>query len=192
MEPLFFSTPEDFRKWLAANHNISKEQWIGYYKKATGKASITWPESVDQALCFGWIDGLRKKIDEERYMIRFTPRKPRSHWSAVNVKRVEELKKQELMQPSGLAAFAKKEKNKTAQTGYEQKKVVLSESYAQQITANSKAWEYYQQLRPYTRKTTDWWVMSAKREETRKRRLNTLIECCERGEKIPQFNVGKK
>src|SRR6267378_7338445 len=112
MNPKFFKTPSAFRKWLAANHGKSKELWVGFYKKGSGKPSITWPESVDEALCFGWIDGIRKTVDEERYKIRFTPRKRTSTWSAVNIKRAGELIDQDLMKPAGLKAFAARRENR--------------------------------------------------------------------------------
>ena len=193
MKPKFFAKPTNFRKWLDKNHEKVKEQWVGYYKKGTGKPSITWPESVDEALCYGWIDGLRKSIDDERYMIRFTPRKPKSHWSDVNIKRVTALKKLGLMQPAGLETFKKREGKKSRLASYEQKKEIkLSKEFENTIKANKKAWEYFKSTAPSYKRQCIWWVMSAKREETKLKRLNTLIESCEQGEKIPPLRWGDK
>ncbi len=189
---LFFPTSADFREWLTENHSQCTEQWIGYYKKRSGKASMTWPESVDEALCYGWIDGLRKSIDAKSYKIRFTPRKPDSHWSAVNIKRVEELKKMGLMQNSGMEAFKRRSVEKLARASYEQKTVSLSIKFETQIKNNSKAWKYWQSKAPGYQKQVAWWVMSAKRDETRINRLNTLIDCSERGEVIPPLRWSVK
>lgn len=190
--PTFFPTPNNFRKWLLENHQTEPELWVGFYKKATGKPSITWPESVDQALCFGWIDGIRKKIDEEAYQVRFTPRKPKSHWSHVNIKRIEELKKEKLVMPAGLEAYSKRDPENTGKASFEQKKVTLSDAFEKRLKANKKAWDFlYNQLAPSYRKQSIHWVMSAKREETREKRLITLIECSEKGEKIPPLKWTK-
>ncbi|MBR9919944.1 MAG: bacteriocin-protection protein [Bacteroidetes bacterium] len=187
MEILFFPTPNDFRDWLDANHEKLDEQWIGFYKKKTGKASITWPQSVDEALCYGWIDGLRKSIDEKSYKIRFTPRRPTSHWSDVNVRRFKELKKEGRIQPAGLAAYKKKKDDNTARASYEQNKLEFSEAYIQKIKSNKVAWAYYKKLPPYALKASKWYVLSAKQEKTRQRRLQILIDSCEEGKKIPQL-----
>lgn len=192
MEVLFFPTPADFRKWLAENHEILQEQWVGYYKKASGVPSITWPESVDEALCFGWIDGLRKTIDDKRYKIRFTPRKPRSNWSAVNIKRIEELKQLGLVQPAGLAAYEKFKDGKSAQYSYEQKNPELNPAYLEKIKEHPNAWQYFEALAPSYKRASVWFVMSAKREETRLRRLNILIESSAKGEKIPMLINSRK
>jgi uncharacterized protein YdeI (YjbR/CyaY-like superfamily) len=184
MEVRFFSTPDHFRKWLQKNHNKANELWVGYYKKSSGKPSITWPESVDQALCFGWIDGIRKSIDAESYKIRFTPRKPSSHWSKINVNKVSELKKQGLMMPAGLKAFKKMRKDNSKEASYEQKVVEIPVAYFRQFRKNKKAWKYYQQQTPSYRKITTWWIISAKKEETRIKRLNKLIKDSEINQKI--------
>lgn len=191
MEPLFFSTPADFRKWLAENHDKSKELWLGYYKKATGKASLTWSESVDEALCYGWIDGLRKSIDDISYKIRFTPRKPKSFWSAVNLKKVNDLKALGLMKDPGLAAFEKRDEKRTETYAYEQKNVKLPTEFEDKIKANEKAWQFFEQLAPSYKRTSIWWVISAKREETRSKRLNILIQSSEEGLKIPSLRRKK-
>lgn len=190
--PTFFPTPDSFRKWLAQNQEKETELWVGYYKKATKKASITWPESVDQALCFGWIDGLRKRIDEETYKVRFTPRKSDSHWSNVNIARITELQKDGLVVDPGLAAWKKRSPKRTARASYEQKKVVLASMYEAQIRQNSKAVEFFfEKLSPSYRKQTIWWVMSAKKEETRLRRLGILIQSSEKGELVPPLRWTK-
>jgi uncharacterized protein YdeI (YjbR/CyaY-like superfamily) len=182
----FFATPEAWRKWLAANHRRHPALWVGFHKRATGRPSITWPQSVDQALCFGWIDGIRKRIDENTYKIRFTPRKPTSIWSAINVKRVKELTKLGLMQADGLAAFERR--NRTAVYSYEQtRKTELAPELAKQLRANARAWAFLQERPPWYRRTVAFWVMSAKREETRQRRLATLIAESAAGRTVGSF-----
>ena len=189
MEATFFETPEDFRAWFEANHETEKELLVGFYKKATKLKSIDWSQSVDQALCYGWIDGIRRRIDDKAYSIRFTPRKKRSHWSDVNIKKVAELNKKGLMKPAGLAAFERRDEKNSRQAAFEQKgKIELSEVFLSQIKANEKAWEYYQnKLTPYSRKATNHWVMSAKREATKERRMKVLIASCLEGRKIPML-----
>jgi uncharacterized protein YdeI (YjbR/CyaY-like superfamily) len=175
----FFKTQNDFRKWLEKNYNKKDEIWVGYYKKKSGKASIDWPQSVDEALCFGWIDGLRKSINTESYKIRFTPRKPGSIWSAVNLKRAKELILLGLMQPSGLKVFNNKDEKKINRYSFERENVKLDKEYEKRFKSNKKAWEFFQSMAPSYKKTTLWWVMSAKREETRLKRSKILIECSE-------------
>lgn len=167
MKPKFFKTPADFRKWLAAHNSSAIEQWVGFYKKDSGKPSITWPESVDEALCFGWIDGLRKSIDDKSYMIRFTPRKSRSIWSAVNIKRAHELVEQGLMDPAGLKAFQAREENRSGIYSYEQRSPELPAEYGKKLKQNPRAWKFFQSQPPSYRKAANWWVVSAKKEETR-------------------------
>ena len=167
-------------------------QWVGFYKKSTGVPSITWPESVDAALCYGWIDGLRIRIDEERYAIRFTPRKPGSHWSDVNIKRGKELMEAGLMHPEGLAAYQNRKEKRSRRASYEQKKVVLDTAYERQLKANPKAWDFFQSLPPSVQKTTIWWVMSAKKEETRVKRLEVLIQCSAEGKRIPPLKWSER
>lgn len=183
--PLFFETSGDFRKWLERNHEQKDVQWLGYYKVATGKPSIKWEESVREALCFGWIDGLRKSIDEESYKIRFTPRRPGSHWSDKNIKMVKELIEQGKMMAPGLEAFKKRDEENSRQASYERKRVKLKKEYEDEIRKNKKAWKFFEELAPGYTKTSIHWVMSAKREETRQRRLKILIDSCENEEKIP-------
>jgi uncharacterized protein YdeI (YjbR/CyaY-like superfamily) len=187
----FFPTPDDFRKWLKENHTSETELWVGYYKKATGKPSINWPESVDQALCFGWIDGIRKTLNEEAYQIRFTPRKPDSHWSTVNIKRIEELKKEKLVTPAGLEAYAKRDPEKSGKAYFEQE-IALSKPFEKRLRANKKAWAFFHEmLAPSYRKQSIHWVMTAKKEETREKRFQSLIECSEKEEKVPPLKWAK-
>lgn len=182
---LFFKTPEDFRHWLRNNHKTKNVQWIGYYKVATGRPSITWEESVREALCFGWIDGLRKSIDDESYKIRFTPRRPNSHWSDKNIRMMGELIKEGKMETPGLEVFENRDEKNSITASYEQGSIKLKKEYEDQIKQNKKAWKFFEELAPgYTRRSIHW-VMSAKREDTRQRRLKILIESCEKGEKIP-------
>ncbi len=192
MNPIFFANPSEFREWLARNHETTDELWVGYYKKATGKPSMTWSESVDQAICFGWIDGLRKSVDEESYKIRFTPRKPKSHWSAVNIQKVEKLTAQGLMTPAGLKAFRKRDEKRSKQASYEQKNMKLAPEYEAKIKVNPSAWDFFDALAPSYKKATIHWVMSAKKEETRRRRLDILIQSSADGQKVPPLPLGKK
>ena len=184
MKPRFFKTPAAFRKWLAANHAKAKELWLGFYKKASGIPSITWPESVDEALCFGWIDGLRKTIDDESYKIRFTPRQPNSVWSAVNIRNVAQLIEQNRMQPAGLKAFAARKEYRSGIYSYEQRPPELVEPYASELRRHQTAWNFFQAQPPYYRKTITWWIVSAKQEQTRSARLAKLIEASENGQRL--------
>lgn len=186
MQPRFFKTQNDLRKWFEKNHKKLDEQWIGFYKKHTGKQSITWSESVDQAICFGWIDGIRKSIDNESYMIRFTPRKPTSNWSAVNIEKVKKLTKLGLMKTEGIEAYEKRKEEKSKVYSYEQNNIRLDKSYEEKFKKNKKAWVFFsKKLTPFYRKTSIRWVMSAKQEKTRLKRLDTLIESSSKEEKIP-------
>lgn len=178
--PIFFATPNEFRSWLEKNHAQAREQWIGFHRKSTGRASMSWPESLDEALCFGWIDGLRKSIDDKRYMIRFTPRKTTSTWSAVNVGRVASLTSDGRMQPAGAAAFQNRKEAKSGIYAYEQREVDALEPGAEkQFRANAKAWKYFQARPASYRKTAIWRVVSGKKAETRQKRLEILIADCE-------------
>lgn len=185
----FFESPEDFRKWLEKNHNQEEVQWIGYYKVATDKPSMKWEESVREALCFGWIDGLRKSIDEESYKIRFTPRRPDSHWSSKNIRMAEELIEKGRMKKPGLNAYKKRDKKNSRRASFEQESVKLKKEYEDQIRQNKQAWKFFEELAPSYTKTSIHWVMSAKREDTRQRRLKILIESCEKQEKIPPLRI---
>lgn len=172
----FFKTPADFRKWLQKHHDSAQEQWVRFYKRDSGRPSITWPQSVDEALCFGWIDGIRKTIDDVSYKIRFTPRRKGSIWSAVNIKRVEELCKNGLMQPAGLKAFETRKENKSGIYSYEQRSAELPAQYEKLLRQNKTAWGFFQAQPVWYRKQAFWWVVSAKKEETRLKRLEKLLE----------------
>jgi uncharacterized protein YdeI (YjbR/CyaY-like superfamily) len=180
----FFKTPSALRKWLEAHHASAKELWVGFYKKGSGKPSIDWPESVDEALCFGWIDGIRKSIDADSYMIRFTPRKPTSVWSAVNIKNVENLIKEKRMHPAGLKAFAARKENRSGIYSYEQRGPELVEPYLGMLKRNKAAWKFFQAQPPSYRKVMNWWVVSAKQEATRVKRLDKLIEESAQGRRM--------
>jgi uncharacterized protein YdeI (YjbR/CyaY-like superfamily) len=186
VKPTFFPTPADFRNWLEKNHDKVPELLVGFYKKGSGKPSITWPESVDEALCFGWIDGIRRTIDDESYSIRFTPRRPRSIWSAVNLKRMAELTKLGRVHPAGLRVFEARDPKRSYAYSFEQRKEgqKLAPEYQAKLEANKKASAFFQAQPPYYQRTASWWVMSAKKEETRLKRLATLIDDSARGRRI--------
>ncbi|MDQ6776265.1 MAG: YdeI/OmpD-associated family protein [Actinomycetota bacterium] len=185
MEPTFFATSADFRAWLEAHHADIDELAVGFYKKGSGRASMTWAEAVDQALCFGWIDGVRRRIDEDGYTIRFTPRRARSIWSAVNIKRAQELIDEGLMRTPGLAAFERRGDDRSAVYSYEQRKdATLDPDDEKSFRADATAWDYFQHQAPWYRRAATHWVTSAKRAETRRRRLETLIEDSAAGRRI--------
>ena len=192
MKATFFKTPSDLRQWFEKHHDKEQELLAGFYKKDSGKASITWPESVDEALCFGWIDGIRRSIDEISYTIRFTPRRARSVWSAVNIKRVGELTKQARMKPAGLEAFAARKENRSGIYSYEQRTAELPDTYCRLLKKNKAAWKFFEDQPPSYRKAANWWVLSARREETRLKRLDKLIDYSARQQTIPQFTIVKK
>jgi uncharacterized protein YdeI (YjbR/CyaY-like superfamily) len=188
MRPKFFATSADFRRWLETNHDKAEELYVGFYKKASGKPSITWSEAVDQALCFGWIDGVRKSIDESSYMNRFTPRRPHSTWSAVNVAKVRDLTRRGLMHPAGMAAFEKRSDDRTATYSFEQREAAkFDKELERRFRANKDAWTWFQTQPPGYKKTATHWVMSAKRQETRDRRLTILIDDSADGRRIAQL-----
>jgi uncharacterized protein YdeI (YjbR/CyaY-like superfamily) len=183
MIPTFFPNQSDFRKWLKQNHKKETELLVGFYKIGRGKPSMTWPQSVDEALCFGWIDGVRKSIDRESYCIRFTPRKSTSIWSAVNIKKVEELTKKGLMQPAGLVSFEKRKEGKSGIYSYEKEATKLAETYEKKFKANKKAWAFFTSLAPSYQKLGIHRVMDAKQEKTQLSRLEKLITESEAGRK---------
>lgn len=176
MTPAFFPTPAHLRRWLEKNHATARELTVGFYKKHTGKPSITWPELVDQVLCFGWIDGIRRTIDSESWSIRITPRKPDSTWSRINVGRVAELTKLGLMKPEGLKAFNARTAKNTSIYTYENRPPKLAPAYQRSFKANAKAWEFFYAQPPGYQRLMTGWVMRAKQEETRQRRLAQLIQ----------------
>ncbi|MBA3873025.1 MAG: YdeI/OmpD-associated family protein [Anaerolineae bacterium] len=193
MEPTFFATPADLCKWFNQHHESKTELLMGFYKKDSGKPSVTWPESVDEALCVGWIDGIRKRLDEERYTIRFTPRKPRSIWSVVNIARVEALTKEGRMQPAGLQAYEQRSENKSGIYSYEQRdQIELTENEIKAFKTNPKAWDFFESQPASYRKAVLWWVISAKKEETRAKRVASLIDDSANERRIKQFTYGGK
>ena len=180
----FFKTPADLRKWFAKHHATDDAVWVGFYKKSSGEPSVTWPEAVDEALCVGWIDGIRKSIDATRYKIRFTPRRRGSIWSAVNIARVAVLEQEQRMQPPGRAAFADRRENRSGIYAYEQRPVELPEPYRTLLKRNKSAHAFFMAQPPSYRKLAIWWVVSAKKEETRAARVAKLIEVCRAGKRL--------
>lgn len=190
--PRFFKNPEAFRRWLEKTHDRVDEQWIGFYKKASGKPSMTWPESVDVALSFGWIDGVRKSMDEESYTIRFTPRREGSVWSSTNIASARRLIESGSMEPSGLAAFERRREDRSRVYSFEQGEVALSEELESRLRADRKAWTYWQAQPPSYRRTVTWWIISAKRAETRLRRLQALINDSAAGQWVKPMRIGRQ
>jgi len=184
MTPKYFAEQIDFRRWLEANHSKETELFVGFYKVSSGKPSMNWSQSVDEALCFGWIDGVRRSIDAESYSIRFTPRKAKSIWSAVNIKKVAELTEKELMQPAGFAAFAKREASKSKIYAYENAPVILSGEFEMRFKTNKKSWEFFSTQAPSYQKRAIHWIMTAKQLITRESRLEKVINESENGRKI--------
>ena len=184
MKAKFFRTPADFRTWLEKNHSTATEVWVGFYKKDSEKPSIRWPESVDEALCFGWIDGIRKRVDEISYQIRFTPRRRGSVWSATNIKRTKELAQEGRMRSTGLSAFAARIENKSGIYSYEQRNTELGEPYAKLLKKNKAASNFFKKQPPSYRKMIGWWIISAKKEETRMARLAKLISESAKGKRL--------
>jgi uncharacterized protein YdeI (YjbR/CyaY-like superfamily) len=182
--PRFFRTPLDFRAWLSKNHAKSAELWVGFYRKNSGRPSITWSESVDEALCFGWIDGIRKRVDQRSYQIRFTPRRRGSIWSAINIKRAQELTKQNRMRPTGVKAFAARIETKSGIYSYEQRPAELPKHYAKLLKQNEAAWDFFQAQPPSYRKMIAWYVISAKRKETQSQRMVRLIAASAKGKRL--------
>jgi uncharacterized protein YdeI (YjbR/CyaY-like superfamily) len=192
MTPLFFEAPEQFRAWLEKNHKKQIEVHVGFYKVGSGKASMTWPQSVDQALCFGWIDGVKHTIDKDSYQIRFTPRKKDSIWSAVNIKKVDVLLEKGLMKKEGLDAFNNRKEHKSRIYAFENEEVQFTVEYEKQFKANKTAWAYFQSLAPSYRKPSSNWVMSAKQASTQLKRLDELIADSENGTNKWKDNKYKK
>lgn len=172
----FFETQQDFRNWLEAHHELATELLVGYYKVGSGKPSMSWSQSVDQALCFGWIDGVRRSIDKESYCIRFTPRRPTSNWSAINIRKIEELTKAGLMKPAGVKAFALRKENKSEVYSYENEALPLAPDLEKQFRENKEAWDFFMKQAPSYRKAIAKWIVSAKQEKTRQSRLERAIQ----------------
>lgn len=185
--PQFFPTPKDFRAWLERHHATQSELIVGFYRKGCGKPSITWPESVEEALCFGWIDGVRRKLDDDSYTIRFTPRKTKSIWSKINLATMERLIASGRIAPAGLKVFESRDQDKTNLYSFEREAASLAPEQQEQFRKHPKAWRFFEAQVPSYRKPAIWWVVSAKQEATRAKRLATLIECSAQGLKIPQL-----
>ena len=186
-EPVFFASPAEWRAWLEEHHASMPEVLVGFHKKGTGRPSMTWAESVAQALCFGWIDGVRRSAGPDAYTIRFTPRRPGSHWSQVNVDLVARLEADGRMTPAGRAAFAARRDDRTAKFAYEQDEVALDAEQEEIFRADPAAWEWFSAQAPSYRKVATYWVTSAKRPETRARRLAALVQCSRERRRLPQF-----
>jgi uncharacterized protein YdeI (YjbR/CyaY-like superfamily) len=186
MQPTTFETPDDFRAWLERHHDTATELWVGFHRKSTGRPSMTWAEAVDEALCFGWIDGKTKRIDEGSWMIRFTPRRRGSVWSARNIGRVQELRRLRRMRPAGLRAFEARREDRSGIYSYEQRhRAVLDPAFEARFRKRRKAWAWFEAKAPSYRQAAIRWVMTAKREETRERRLHQLIEASAAGTTVP-------
>jgi uncharacterized protein YdeI (YjbR/CyaY-like superfamily) len=185
--PVFFDSPAAWRAWLAEHHARAPEVLVGFHKKATGRPSLTWAESVAEALCFGWIDGVRRSLGPDAYTIRFTPRRPGSHWSQVNVDLVARLEEQGRMSDAGRAAFAARREDRTARFAYEQAEVAFEAEQEAAFRADAQAWAWFSAQAPSYRKQATYWVTSAKRPATRARRLATLVECSREGRRLPQY-----
>ena len=187
MKAIFFQTSAAFRRWLEQHHAKIEAVCVGYYKKGSGKPSITWSESVDEALCYGWIDGVRQSIDDLSYRIRFTPRKPRSIWSSVNIKRAQALIERGQMQPNGLKAYEARKENKSGIYSYEQRSVNLEEPYNRLLKKNEAAWRFFHVQPASYRKAVSWWIISAKKQETRLKRLEKLMANSVQRRRLPEF-----
>jgi uncharacterized protein YdeI (YjbR/CyaY-like superfamily) len=185
--PRFFRSADELRAWLEKAHDSASELWIGFFNQRSGQTGITYKEALDEALCFGWIDGVRKSVDEGRYMQRFTPRQARSIWSLVNIKRVGELKALGRMCAPGLAAFARRDEKRSRVYSFERANVRLSGALERPFRANAPAWAFFQSQPPGYRRIATWFVMSAKKDETRLKRLATLIALSEKGRRLPML-----
>jgi uncharacterized protein YdeI (YjbR/CyaY-like superfamily) len=188
MDPVFFRSGADMRRWLERQHGQAAELLVGFYRTASGKPSITWAQAVDEALCFGWIDGVRKGRDADSYTIRFTPRQLRSTWSAVNIRRFGELEAMGRLHDSGRQAFSRRQESRSGIYSYEQREHRFSDDYERRFRGNRKAWEFFQAQAPSYRRTATHFVMSAKREETRERRLAELVKDSANGERLDQLS----
>lgn len=191
MKPTFFRSPSEFREWLETHHATEGELLVGFLKKSTGEPGMTWPESVDEALCYGWIDGVRRRIDDRSYSIRFSPRRPRSIWSKVNIARAQALIREGRMTSAGLAAYEARKENRSGVYSYEQRRPRLEEPYQSLLQQDEAAWAFFAAQPPSYRKAMSWWILSAKREETRLRRLEKLRIFSAKGQRVPEFTLEK-
>jgi uncharacterized protein YdeI (YjbR/CyaY-like superfamily) len=188
MSATYFASPAELRRWLAKNHGAKREVLIGFYKKGAKKKGVTYQEALDEALCFGWIDGVRKSVDDARYTIRFTPRKARSNWSEVNIARVAELKAAGRMEEPGLRAFESYNPEKTRAYAYEARATAtLDPGHERELRANARAWKFFEAQAPSYQRVAKYWIATAKQDETKRPRLAKLIECSEDGERLPQY-----
>ena len=187
MNPVFFKTSVEFRAWLRNNHSRATELWVGFYKTSSSNKGIMYPEALDEALCYGWIDAVRKNVDDNRWTIRFTPRKPTSIWSVVNIKHVKRLIRLGRMKPPGLQAFHRRDKEKSKIYSYEVRDRPLEPKYAKRFKADPRAWKYFCSQAPSYQKVARRWIIAAKQEETRMRRLDFLLEASRTGQKLDQF-----
>ena len=185
-DPRVFPNQAAFRRWLEKNHDRVDELWVGFYRKATGKSAMTYAQAVDESLCWGWIDGIKKKVDEERYTNRFTPRKTVSKWSNVNLRRYAELKEEGRIAPPGVAAFARYDPVKQERYSFEARPDAFSPELEKVFRKDAAAWRFFMDQPPGYRRLCIHWVSSAKREETRLRRLGKLVEHSAAGERLPQ------
>jgi uncharacterized protein YdeI (YjbR/CyaY-like superfamily) len=193
MIPVFFRNQTALRAWFEQHYRTEKELWVGYYKVETRKESVNWSQSVDEAICFGWIDGIRRSIDHESYCIRFTPRKPRSNWSRLNISKAEELIRLNRMYPEGLNAYSKKKVDEVKAYSYENmQEESLPEEMEKHFRQQEQAWNYFISETPSYRKTTIRWILGARQEATRLNRLQELILSCESGERIKAMRWSKK
>jgi uncharacterized protein YdeI (YjbR/CyaY-like superfamily) len=185
---IFFESPAELRAWFEKNHATAGELWLGYHRKRTGRPSVTWQEVVDQELCFGWIDSVRYSLDDGRSAQRITPRRKRSVWSAINIKRFDELEALGLVHPAGRAAFEARDEKRSRIYSYENRQLGLDADREATFRKNKAAWKFFESQAPWYRRTAAYWVMSAKRDETRDRRLSVLIECSKNGARIPPLS----
>lgn len=181
---LYFASAAKLRAWFANSHATARELWVGFYKKDSGTPSITYPEALDEALCVGWIDGVRKRVDDDRYVIRFTPRKPGSYWSAVNTRKAEALLRQGRMTPAGRAVFAVRDATRTQKYSFEREAATWPPAFERAFRKNRPAWDFFQARSPSYRRMATWFVVSAKKDETRLKRLATLIAASARGRRL--------
>jgi uncharacterized protein YdeI (YjbR/CyaY-like superfamily) len=186
--PRFFKTPAALRRWFEAHHATSAELWIGFYKKDSGRGGVVYKQALDEALCFGWIDGMIRRVDEVCYMQRFTPRRSRSTWSAVNIAKMRALIDGGRAQPAGLAAFERRTPDRSAVYSYEQRRTAtLSPAERRAVQADPAAWSFFEAQPPHYKRAVALWIQGAKKVETRQRRLAVLIDCSARGRLVPPF-----
>ncbi|MCI0706489.1 MAG: YdeI/OmpD-associated family protein [Ignavibacteriae bacterium] len=191
-KPIFFKSQSELRQWYKKNYDKLTEMWVGFYNVASGKQSVTYKQALDEALCFGWIDGVRKRTDDESYIMRFTPRKKKSYWSDVNTKRAKELIKLGKMHSSGLKVFNARDQQKTKRYSFERKTATIDGELGIKFKANKKAWEFFEVQAPYYKRVFSHWVTSAKQEETQHRRLDVLIKASAAGRRLDMLDPFEK